>query len=259
MDIFISSSLKGKNFKEIVEFATEKNLNLEISRFGSLKTLDEEIKERIKEHKNNLKNFGGKISVHGFFSDLNMSAKDPDVLKITKKRFNQSFEIAKELGAVNVVFHTGYNAILKHQGYFESFVQKGIEFWGSEIEKFEKEKITVSLENTYEDRIDGLINIVDEINSPYLKICLDTGHANINSDGHIIDWIQSAEKRIVHTHFHNNFAKKDEHNSLLKGTLDFDLILKTFAEKEINPRIVLEIFNLEMLEESLKYLKNKGI
>lgn len=257
MDIYLSSSIKQKSLEDIVQYANDKNLNLEISRFGSIKTIDNEFDEKLFYYKKVLENFKGKLSLHGFFFDLNPSSTDPEIRKITQKRYEQSFFVAKELGAKTVVFHTGYNILLKHDGYVENFVLSQISFWENLIKHFENENITVVLENTYEDKIEPIISIVDEINSPYLKMCLDAGHANINGDDSIENWIDKIGKRLHHCHFHNNYGKKDEHNSLIRGTVDFSLVIEKLKQNKLSPNIVLEIFNQELVEESLDFLNQK--
>jgi sugar phosphate isomerase/epimerase len=254
VDIYISSSV-NKKLEQAVKFASDNNFNLEISRFGSMTTLDKEFEERLSWYKSILKNFKGKLSVHGFFFDLNPSTPDPEILKLTEHRYNQSFEIARELKANTVVFHSGYNSLIKHPDYNRDFINYQVDFWNYFIKRFEDEGMTVAMENTYEFTPDILIKLVDTINSDSLKLCIDTGHTNINAAVGIPEWIERIDNRLHHIHLHNNFGNSDAHSSLLNGNIDFKAVFSKLSEKNLSPNLVLEIFTEQEILESYDLLR----
>jgi sugar phosphate isomerase/epimerase len=254
LDIYISSSV-DKNLSYAVNLANSKGLNMEISRFGSMINLNEEFDDRLSFYKSVFKNFEGKLSLHGFFFDLNPSTPDPEVLKITKHRYNQSFKIATELKAKTVVFHSGYNSLIKHPDYNRDFVNFQIDFWNSFIKRFEDEGITVAIENTYEFTPDVLIKIVDTVNSDCLKLCIDTGHTNINSILDNAQWVEKLGSRLHHMHIHNNHGNSDAHSSLINGNIDFDSIFAKISELNLNPNVTLEIFSVGEVLESYDFLQ----
>jgi sugar phosphate isomerase/epimerase len=245
-----------KDFEKSVNFAKDNDFNLEISRFGSMVGLNKEFEERLSLYKNVLSDFKGKLSLHGFFFDLNPSSPDPEILKLTEHRYNQSFKIAKELKANTVVFHSGYNSLIKHPDYNRDFINYQIDFWNHFIKRFEIENITVAIENTYEFTPDILIKLVDTVNSDHLKLCIDTGHTNINSMIDIPTWIEKISKRLHHMHLHNNYGAADEHSSLLRGNIDFKPVFSKLFEKNLNPNLVLEIFTAEETLESYGLLEH---
>lgn len=253
-NIFISSSI-CENINDVIVMADELGINIEINRLADPVILDGNIDAHLKEYKSALNGYKGRLSLHGTFFDLNPVSKDHKIVELTEHRYNQSFKIAKELGIKTVVFHTGYNALVKLPVYYEKFVENQITFWKEFIKRFEDEGITVVLENTYEDTPEIIIKILDNVNSPYLKACIDTGHVNINSPLGITEWIDSYGSRLYHMHLHNNHADYDEHRSLLDGTLEFDKILNYIEEKGLNPNLTIEIFTQSPAVESAKFVK----
>ena len=252
LNIYVSSSV-CKSFENSVKFANDLDVNLEISRFGTPEILDEHFGELLDKYSKILKNFKNKISLHGFFFDLNPSSRDKMIFEATVHRYNQSFKIANAIGAKTIVFHSGYNGLIKHPVYFENFMHDQIEFWSSYIKKFENEGITAVLENTYEADPSILTEIVDRVNSNSLKICIDTGHVNINSDIPVVEWIEKIDKRLYHMHLHNNFTISDEHKSILKGTIDFRQVFYKLEQLKLNPDLVFEIFTPEEAQESIEF------
>jgi len=254
LTIFISSSVR-ENIKETVELANKLDAGIEVSKFYEPAVLDGNFDSVLTEFSDVFKNFAGKVSLHGAFFDLNPVSKDSRIKDITIYRYNQSFKVAKILGAKTVIFHTGYNGMVKYPVYLEKFIESQVIFWKEFIKRFEDEDITVVLENTYEDVPDIILSIVDSVNSPNLRICLDTGHINVISSLEIKDWIEKIGPKLHHMHLHNNSGCYDEHNSLLHGTIDFNAVLGILRANKLNPDLTLEIFKFEAAAESAKFLR----
>lgn len=255
MDIYLSSSIY-KNINEAVKFANDNRLNLEISRFGNLQTLDSYYDGFLEHYKKALVNFKGKLTLHGFFLDLNVAAQDPLIQRISERRFQQSFNVARALNAKTVVFHSGFNGLVKHPAYYRGFINSKIKFWKKFIKQFENAGITAVLENTYENTPDILIDIVENVCSDNLKLCIDTGHVNINSSKSCAEWIKAFGNNLHHMHLHNNFGSHDDHNSVLNGTIDFNEVLNTLLETGISPNLVVEIFDTTSAMESVEFINN---
>lgn len=250
---FISSTVSYHNFRSAVDLAQSLGCGIEISRFGKLREIEEKFDRLKSEYKEILKDFEGDVALHGFFSNLSIASKDPMIREISEKRYWQSFELAAELGAKTVIFHTCFNNLLKHREYQENFFLKNIEFYKSFIEEFEREGIVATIENVHEKDNTFIRNLVGAINSSNLKVTLDVGHVNLHSDIAPSDWIKDYGIMLHHMHLHNNFGDEDSHNSLKQGTVDFGEIVKTLKEMHLKPDITFEIFDKEALLESVDY------
>ena len=86
--------------------------------------------------------------------------------------------------------------------------------------------VTVCLENTpFPDfplaRCEDILHLVKEINSPFLKMCFDTGHANILGEPiyQTIKDIGYDTLKILHCH--DNDGKNDQHLPPYEGVIDW--------------------------------------
>ena len=250
---FISSTVSYHDFSQAVKIANKLNCGIEISRFGRLADIEDNFEKNKKEYKAILADFDNEVTLHGFFSNLNIAAKDPLISEISKKRYYQSLELAAEFDASTVIFHTCYNNLLKHKEYQQMFFLKNIEFYNEFIQNFEDLGIMATIENVHEPNSEFIRNLVAAVNSPNLGVTIDIGHCNLHSDIKPSDWIKDYGIMLKHMHFHNNFKDEDSHSSLLKGDADIKNTLKALKEIELYPTVTFEIFNKEDLFESVKY------
>lgn len=254
-EIFISSTVDFHNIYGAVETANELGTGLEISRFGKLREIEDNFDETLNTYKNAVKDLDGDLTLHGFFSNLCIPSKDPLIYEASIKRYYQSFEIAAELGAKTVVFHTCFNNLLKQQQYRDNFFMRSLEFYKEFIPHFEREGIVATIENVHESNNELIRNIIAAVNSPNLKATIDIGHCNIHSDIPVTEWIKDYGIMLHHMHFHNNFGDEDAHSSLKNGSLQIKPILETLKEIRLFPQITFEIFNKEDLFESVEYFR----
>lgn len=253
MEILISSSVE-KSIPEAVKLAKELGTGLEISRLPNMQKIDDDFQSILEEIKNSVADFDGKITLHALFSDLNPASKDAALKKIAEKRYGQSFEAACAAGAKDVVFHSGHKG-MKHRVSVQNYLEGSIKFWKEYIKQFEDNGMTASIENVLEDSSKNLITIVDEVNSPNLRVCLDTGHANLCSEIPSSEWIKSYGTRLHHMHLHNNYKNNDDHSGFKYGTVNFLDVVNTLKEQNLSPLIVFEMFDRDMLIESINIFK----
>ena len=253
---FISSTVSYHNLQEAVDIANSLNCGLEISRFGRLADIEENFEINKKEYKAILDDFDNEINLHGFFSNLNFSAKDPLIKEVSIKRYYQSLELAEFFDVSTVIFHTCFNNLLKQKQYQEMFFLNNVEFYKEFVKEFERLGITATMENVHEPSPELIRNIIAAVNSPYFKATLDIGHANLHSEMPVSEWIKEYGIMLHHMHFHNNFKDEDSHSSLLNGDLNIKDILLALKEMQLYPTVTFEIFEKEALIESVEYFNN---
>ena len=258
MNVLISSTI-SKNLRKSVEIAKDLGLGIELSRIPNVISNKIPLEDVLNEMKDIFADFKGIKSVHGLFFDLSIASKDEDIREISIKRYLQSLEVAKIIGAKTIVYHTGCEATIKHRRFQQEYSDDSVKFWKNYITAFENSNITAVQENVSENSYENILKIINAVNSPMLKASLDTGHVNVHSDQKVIQWIEGYGHALKHMHIHNNYGDDDSHLSLLKGTLDFDEIFGKIKELDINPVIVLEIFTENDLYESVEYLRKKGV
>ena len=251
--LFLSSTIKD-TLSEAAKLAQELNMGMEISRIPFYQNPDLSSKEMAEILKKEIGDFENPLSIHAIFSDLNVGSQDKDIVKIADTRYKYSLNIAKELGAKTLLFHSG-NKAMKHEGSQYKFIKNSVKYWKEFIKLFEDTGITAVIENVHEREPKWCEMIIEEVNSPNLKLALDVGHANLFSEVAIVDWIKCYGKNLYHLHIHNNFKNNDDHFSLLNGSVDYKIIFDEIKNQNLNPQFVFEMFKEEYLKESIKLFK----
>lgn len=252
-NIFITSSVE-KTIADAAKFAEKLGTGLEISRFPKMSLIDSDFDAILAELKNQLSCFDGDVTLHALFSGLNPASKDAEIQKVVVKRYQQSYIAGKLINAKNIVFHSG-NKGLKNKPSDDYYIEHSVIFWKEFIKQFEDSGVNATLENVSEYYPQVIKTVVDEVNSPYLNLTLDTGHVNLTCNTDPSEWIKFFGKKLTHMHLHNNNKTNDDHAGFYNGTINFLKIFRTLKEENIKPLIVLEIFSKEQLTESLEILR----
>ena len=245
-----------KNFDEFLKYAIKNEYNLEIASFAFGDTLDTNWKSLLKEYKPKLKNFSGIISTHGAFHDLNLNSRDKKIRKIAEQRIYHNLDIATALNAKYIVFHSNFNPMIRHKGYKIKWIKRNIEFWKNVTKKY---KITIVLENLWEPYPELFKEIVEGVNSPYLKVCFDVGHANIFSKVPITKWFSVLKDNIVYLHINDNKGKVDDELIPGKGNIDWKSISKSLKKNKIEPNMIFEVGSLENTIKAIEYFKKNKL
>jgi sugar phosphate isomerase/epimerase len=175
-------------------------------------------------------------------ADLTESIREASLTEMFK-----SLEVAAELNALKVVLHPGHIGGL---GIFvmETALQFGRESLTAIIAKADRLGLCICLENMFPrfktyfepEHFGGIIEQFAD-----LKLTLDTGHANIDSQDNrkILDFIRHFSHRIGHVHLSDNLGKRDDHLPLGEGTIDFTSVAKALKDCGYDDTITLEIFS----------------
>ena len=249
--LLISSSA-GDTIRDSVILEEELGIGIEISRVPLFKNKGMTVEETISILKNDLEGFKNRITLHAMFSDINIASADCLLKEIAQQRCYQSLEIGKGINADTILFHTGYKGT-KHNGSICSFKENFVSFWKKFIKEFEKAGITAVIENVFETSPNFCLDMYKQIDSPNLKLALDTGHVNLYAhDTDISEWINAYGNDLYHMHIHNNFRTNDDHSDLTNGTLDFNKILTKIKNSKIEPSFVFEMFTEQDIRKSIE-------
>lgn len=241
-----------KQLPEMIKYAAENGCGIEVRYPVPIEKFDKGFNACVNKLAKTLKGFNNKLSLHGFSNDINPVSEDPAIRKISQKRYNQSLKIANAINADTVIFHTGYNPYWRTTSYDARTKNDLINFWKEFVKKFEKSNKIAVLENSLETEPDFILDIVKAIDSPNLKLCLDTGHVKVNSKIPLESWVDKSKKFLHHIHLHNNNGLQDEHRAFVDGKINFD---KTFAKIEefgLSPNIVFEVKSMKETKKSLE-------
>lgn len=213
-----------------------------------LTEIDQAARERRGEREEQLP-----LIFHAPFNELHPAAIDPKIKAIAYQRYQQAYCLAKERYQIHkMIVHSGYMPYVYYKVWHQ---EKSVEFWERYMED-KPENFTICIENVLEDEPNMMVEIVEKLQRPNVKLCLDLGHANCMSRLPAEEWIRVMGPRIGHLHIHNNDGTHDQHNALSKGTLDMERILEDidrYCEKTAT-------ITIESLDgrASLQWLKQQG-
>lgn len=207
------------------EICIESGLGIEVQSFYDPYIPEQE--KLLQDYLHLIDRVPGGRSLHAPFWELNSGTKMLGIRAETMNMFQFAYERAKRLGCTEVIVHNGY---IPGTSPEPRWAERSAVFWREFLEG--KDGVTFCIENQFEQDWTVLTAVVDAVNDPRLKICLDIGHAHANSDHSPEEWIASLGERIGYYHLHNNHGKRnikghnnDEHLSLTEGTINMSAVL----------------------------------
>ena len=246
------------------ELAQAHGTGLELQVYGyDTDLLDSGWREVLDQHKVLLRDFEGELAIHGAFLDMSPASADRRVVALTRERFMLNLNIAAELGACHVVFHTQflpqvYRPVIGGPDYRRSWTEGQVEFWSGMVGEAAKRGLVIALENMWEPDPSIIGDVLDQVDSPYLGACLDVGHVYLFSDCLPLKaWVDQIGHRLVHCHLNNHRGSYDEHLALdlPGGVIDYNRdVLPLLRALPSRPTLVLEMDEIEYLASSLGYL-----
>ncbi len=256
-NVILSASLN--NVAECVELAVEKGLGIEVMAFAFPNILDGDWRVTLAEYTEILKPVKGDITIHGPFMDMVSGSPDQRINAVCVARYSHAIRVASHLGAKQVVFHANFIGSLHNTFYREGWHTRNVEFWKPVADYAEQHGITILLENMWEFDPTIIADLLSEVNHPYLKTCLDVGHAHVfGSEQYTFEyWLQTMEPWLTEIHMNNNNGIIDEHHGFdwEKGVLDYSKIIPQI--RSINPDVdlVLEMDSVDDMRDSLHYFR----
>ncbi len=254
-------SASRNNIHECVALAKERGLGVEIMAFAFPDVLDGDWRQTVNEYKDLLRDVSGDITLHGPFLDMVSGSPDPRINAVCVSRYSHAIRSAAELGAKQVVFHANFIGSLHNTFYRVGWHQRNVEFWLPLAEYAESHGVYLALENMWEFDPTIIGNLLADVNHPYLRACLDVGHAHLFSDStYTWDyWLEVMEPWVIEFHMNNNNGVLDEHHSFdwEHGVLDYGLILPKIRQRFPDVKMVVEMDNVPDMADSLYYFNRE--
>ncbi len=163
------------------------------------------------------------------------------------------------LGAENMAIHgvTDFWVLDEEVSTRERVYNYNLQYFKKLLPYAEKYGVTLCMENlpaislgpAY---VKDIKRLVDELNSPYIKACLDTGHAHVFEDNQEED-ILLLGKDLRTLHIHDNVVEwNDEHLLPYCGTIDWDAFYRGLASVDFKGVLSLELVTPFHMPEPFK-------
>jgi len=256
----------GKPVEEYFDYASKCDLaHLEIDlikEHSFIETFDE---ERISNLRKLSENFGITLSLHTPYT-INPSDKIPMIRDANIGYLKRCVLVAHELNATHVTTHIGYcNGLPSWTWMRQEALERLVANLREVLKDCQEFKVKLALENVNPmpkdseffylgDNLRDIEFLFSKLESPYLNLCLDTGHANTNEGP--LAYIQKFGEKIINVHFHDNKGKYDDHLNVGEGTIPWKEIADALKNIKFFGPFISECFKLkphEAKEALLKY------
>ncbi len=255
----VSLSAGIGNFYDCVELACERGLGIELMAFSQPIVLDGEWRQHERAYRQALADVPGKLSIHGPFMDLVSGSLDERINMVSYSRYEHVIRIADLLGIEQVVLHANFIGLLHNEAYRQGWHQRNVDFWGPLGDYARAYGVVLAIENMWEFDPTIIGNLLDELDHPNLKACIDVGHAMLFSDANVSfsDWLAALAPWVIELHLNNNDGIIDEHHGFDwdQGILDYSRLLPQLRQALPNPLMVLEMDRITDMKESLRYFE----
>lgn len=120
------------------QLAQEHGYGLEIISFALVSVLNDPsaVAKHLRAYKTEVAALSGVRTLHGPFIDIIPHSPDRLIADVARHRVSACLEIASELQASHVVFHTGLNWLIRNPGYVDRAAGAQGEFWAAMLEHF---------------------------------------------------------------------------------------------------------------------------
>ena len=199
--------------------------------------------------------------VHASFYDVNLSSLNPLMREAAERQLEECIEFARDIGAGIVVFHAGNLPGDYPKTYLKVAVSNFLSSIKKALGKAEETGITLALENKPRSSNHELVwypedhlKLLRMVNSPFLKACVDVGHANtLKID--LVRYIQLLAGYTVNIHLHDNRGRKDDHMPIGDGEINFSAVLNALKDVGYAGPVILEVKSVDGLRKSMERLK----
>ncbi len=194
---------------------------------------------------------GLRITQHGPYLGLNPAGINEKRRLLTVEKYREAFSAAEAMGSAAIVLHAGYDK-KTFKADVDHWLERSMRTWPEFVKRAEDGEITIAAENILEGEPAPLQRLVEEINSPNFRLCIDSGHLNVFSRASFETWFKALGPFIAELHLHDNRGKTDEHLSLGEGSIDFNEYFRLLKKYKVRPIYTIEPHSEGAFPEAIK-------
>ena len=231
-------------------YSREYGFGLEIAEFCTAWNIDRRFELTDSRVQESLQGISRSI-LHAPSNELFPCAIDEKARELAAYRYRQAIDLAKRYGSKKVVIHGGYHPWMYYPVWY---VGQSVSFWKDFLK--EDPGVEIVLENVLETQPDLILEILEGVDDPRLRMCFDVGHINAYSYIPIMDWLETCAPWIGHIHVNNNDGREDLHQGLQDGIIPMKELLQRIESLCPEATITLEMTETK---SSLEWLREKRI
>ena len=231
----------------------EKRINPEIGINGEV--IDKHSEKDFSEIVSLLRQDGLSITLHGPFYDLAPGGMDKKILKATRERLKQAFDLLPIFEPMSIVCHTGYDRNRYHEVQAE-WLETSLDTWTPLVRDLRGSETTLMFENVYERTPAMLLGLIKGLDTKRVGFCLDTGHMNVFSETSMEGWLKDLGPVLKELHLHDNDGTRDDHLAIGVGKIAFETLFEYVEENRLRPIVTVEAHKKEWIWQSLEALSH---
>ena len=196
---------------------------------------------------------GLSVTFHAPFMDLRPGAIDPRIRQVSLDRLRRVFDMVPWFRPRSVVCHASFD-----EKYYASaevqWLENSLGTWRALLDCIRGTGTIIALENVYERTPEPLKRLLKALDSPQVRFCFDTGHANAFGDAPVGLWIETLGDLLGEIHIHDNRGKTDEHLPVGEGSFPFRELFAMVRERNFKPILTIEPHSEKDLQRMLESL-----
>lgn len=226
-------------------------INPEIGIDGEI--IDTHSRKDLSEMASILQQEGLMITLHGPFHDLVPGGMDKKILKATRERLKQIFDLIPVFEPMSIVCHTGYDSN-RYREVEDEWFETALDTWMPLVKDLEGTPTTLVLENVYDKTPELLVKLIKGLNTEKVGACFDAGHMNVFSEMDMEDWLKALGPSLKELHLHDNDGTWDYHLAIGEGKIDFEVLFRYVEENRLKPIMTLEPHKEKWMWQTLEVL-----
>jgi sugar phosphate isomerase/epimerase len=201
-----------------------------------------------------LSDAGLSVTFHAPFMDLRPGAIEPKIRQVTVERLRRVFELIPWFLPRSIVCHPSFD-----ERYYISceqlWLENSLETWQGLLRYVEGTGTIIAMENVYERGPQQIRPLLDALDSPHVRFCFDTGHANAFGSSPYNEWLETLGNRLGEIHIHDNNGATDEHLPVGDGNFPFPEFLAGVRERNLDPILTVESHSEESLVRMIENIR----
>jgi sugar phosphate isomerase/epimerase len=247
--------------------------DLEIQDGFRADVLDGDWKPVIQKARDALEGHAGRVGIHGPFDGLHIGSWDAAVRAFVAARYLKALDFVEALTDAmgqrepHLVMHSPF-LFFGHPQVAHTpatGLQDQIKWVHHTLEPVVSRAsslgCTIVIENIRDTNPQPLLALVKSFDSKFVRLSLDTGHANLmreiggpNAD----QWVRDAGSWLGHVHLQDNDGMLDHHWQPGKGSINWFAVMTELRKLETRPRLILEVRNTEVRPAAI-WLASQGL
>jgi len=237
---------------DLLPMVIREGINPEIA--FSHRDLDQFGEADYREMADRLADAGLSVTFHAPFLDLRPGAIEPKMRQVTVERLRRVFELIPWFLPRSIVCHPSFD-----EKYYIScerlWLEKSLETWQGLLGYVEGTGTIIAMENVYERGPQQIRPLLDALDSPHVRFCFDTGHANAFGSATYNEWLETLGSRLGEIHIHDNNGATDEHLPVGDGNFPFPEFLEGVRERNLDPILTVESHSEESLLRMIENIR----